>query len=74
MVALGERVVALELIVGARAIELRAPERLGTGTAEVAALVRARLGAQGAAGGRIDVEPVVELVRSGALSRVGDAP
>ena len=71
MVALGERVVAVELIVGARAVELRAPERLGTGTAEVAALVRARLGAQGAAGGRIDVEPVVELVRSGTLSRIG---
>ena len=71
MVALGERVVAVELIVGARAAELRAPERLGTGTAEVAALVRAQLGAQGAAGGRIDVEPVVELVRSGTLSRIG---
>ena len=70
MVALGERVVAVELIVGARAAELRTPERLGTGTAEVAALVRAQL-SQGAAGDRIDVEPVVDLVRSGSLSRIG---
>ena len=74
MVALGERVVALELIVAARAVELRAPERLGTGAAEVAALVRARLGSQGAVGGRIDVEPIVELVRSGSLSRIGRVP
>ncbi len=71
MVTLGERVVALELIVGARAVELRAPVPLGTGTAEIAALVRAQLGSPG---GRIAVEPVVELVRSGSLSRVGGAP
>jgi histidine ammonia-lyase len=71
MVALGERVVALELIVGARAVEVRAPERLGTGAAEIAALVRGQRASHGAAVGRIDVEPVVELVRSGSLSRVG---
>lgn len=74
MVALGERVVALELVVGARAVELRAPERLGTGAAEIAALVRARRGSHGAEGGRIDVEPIVELVRSASLSRVGRGP
>lgn len=71
MVALGERIVALELIVGARAVELRAPERLGTGAATIAALVGTQLGAQGTTGGPFDVEPVVELVRSGSLSRVG---
>lgn len=71
MVALGERVVALELIVATRAVELRSPTRLGAGTAEVAAHVRERLGLQGAAGGRIDVEPTLDLVRSGALSLVG---
>ena len=68
MVALAERVVALELIVAVRAIELRAPERLGAGTATIAAQVRERLGVRGTAGGRIDVEPIVELVRSGALA------
>ena len=71
MVALGERVVALELIVGARAVELRSPHQLGGGTAEVAARVNERLRSPGADGRQVDVEPVLELVRSGALSLVG---
>ncbi len=68
MISLAERVAALELIVAVRAIELRGPERLGVGTATLVAQVRERLGANGTGGGRINVEPVVELVRSGALS------
>ena len=70
MVSLGERMAALELVVAVRAIELRSPEHLGAGTAEVAAQVRERLRPQASAGGRLDVEPIVELVHSGALSTV----
>ena len=68
MISLAERVAALELIVAVRAIELRATERLGAGTGAVVEKVRERLGAHGTAAGRIDVEPVLELVRSGDLS------
>lgn len=68
MVALGERLAALELIVAVRAIELRSPVSLGAGSGEIAAEVRARLGSGEGRRGRIDVEPVLELVRSGALS------
>lgn len=63
MVGLGERLVAIELFVAAQAVDLRAPEALGAGTAKLHAAIRGRPGT------RIgDVEPLVELVRAGALS------
>jgi histidine ammonia-lyase len=69
-VALGERIVAIELLVACQAIDLRG-ERLGAGAAAAHALVR----------GLVpfirelepvpwSLEPLVELVRSGRLSRV----
>ncbi len=66
MVGLGERVVAIELAVAAQAVDLRAPATLGAGTAELHAAVRARTGTKTG-----DLEPLLELVRSGALSKIG---
>jgi histidine ammonia-lyase len=40
MVALGESLVAIELVVAAQAVDLRRPARLGTGTAAAHARVR----------------------------------
>jgi histidine ammonia-lyase len=65
MVALGERVVAIELVVGAQAADLR-NAGLGSGTSAARTLVRKALPFL-AAGDLIapDLEPVVEVVRSG---------
>ena len=70
MVELGARVVANELIVAAQAVDLRdGLERLGRGTARVHAHVRAVVPFVGK-GDLVphDVQPLVDLVRSGALS------
>jgi histidine ammonia-lyase len=66
MVALGERIVAIELVVAAQAVELRRPARLGEGTQRLFDLVRERIPFTGA-GMTVppDLEPVRELVRSG---------
>jgi len=66
MVELGERIVAIELVVGAQAVELRRPPRLGVGTIRVLELVRERVPFTGE-GMPLppDLEPVRELVRSG---------
>jgi histidine ammonia-lyase len=68
MARLGERLVAIELVVAAQAVDLRRPSRLGLGTGRVHALVRERIAFSGA-GEPIpqDLEPVVELIQSGAL-------
>jgi histidine ammonia-lyase len=68
MVQLARLVVATELVVAAQAVELRGSEPLGDGTREILAAVRERypfledgdLSAN-------DLDPVVELVRSGRL-------
>jgi histidine ammonia-lyase len=66
MVDLGARVTAVELTIAAQAIDLRGPPALGAGTARAYALVRERVPFT-AAGETVpaDLEPLVELVRSG---------
>ena len=68
MVGLGERLVAIELVLGAQAIDLREGARLGAGTRRAYELVRGLIPLTGE-GDPIpqDLEPVVELVRSGLL-------
>jgi histidine ammonia-lyase len=69
MVDLGERIIAIELVVATQAVDLRAPSRLGSGTRRVHELVRERVSFTGE-GEPVpqDLEPVRELVRSGKLS------
>jgi len=69
MTSLGERIVAIELLVACQAIDLRG-NRLGAGTQRAYELVRARLPFK-----RVEdpipasIEPLRELVRSGQLLR-----
>ena len=66
MVELGERIVAIELVVAAQAVDLRGPPSLGVGTLRVFEHVRKRVPFTGE-GTTLpsDLEPVRELVRSG---------
>jgi histidine ammonia-lyase len=68
-VSLGERVVAIELAIAAQAVDARGRPQLGAGTGAAYAQVRALV--PGTAGGEPppqDLEPLVELVRSGLTS------
>ena len=70
MVGLGARVVAVELTIAAQAVDLRGRPALGSGSGRAFALVRKRIpftDAGEALPG--DLEPLVELVRSGELFR-----
>jgi histidine ammonia-lyase len=66
MVELGERIVTIELVVAAQAVDLRRPAKLGSGTKRTFDLVRERVPFTGE-GMTIpaDLETVRELVRSG---------
>jgi histidine ammonia-lyase len=68
MVELGERIVAVELVVAAQAVDLRKPEGLGVGTQRAYDLVRGLVPFT-AAGETLppDLEPVRDLVHSGEL-------
>lgn len=68
MVGLGARVASVELTIAAQAIDLRRPSRLGDGTSAAYDQVRRRIPFT-AAGEALppDLEPLVELVRSGEL-------
>jgi len=68
MVELGERIVTIELVVAAQAVELRDPAALGVGTGRAFRLIRERVPftPEGAALPP-DLEPIRDLVRS-ALS------
>lgn len=68
MVSLGARVAAIELTIAAQAVDLRGPPVLGAGTARAYGLVRERVPFTDA-GETVpaDLEPLVELVRSGLL-------
>jgi histidine ammonia-lyase len=69
MVELGARVLAIELTIAAQAVDLRGRPALGSGTGHAYELVRERIpftDAGEALPG--DLEPLVELVRSGALT------
>lgn len=73
MVALSERVLAIALLVSAQAVELRGSSPLGKGTAQLLGLTRERvpfMDADDALPG--DLEPLRELVASGALSALAD--
>jgi histidine ammonia-lyase len=68
MVELGERVVAIELVIAAQAADLRAPPVLGTGTRRALGLVRERVPFMGEGDALpADLDPVRELIRSGTL-------
>jgi histidine ammonia-lyase len=66
MVALGERIVALELATGAQAAELRGL-RLGSGTGAAVRAVRGVVPYLAAGDAVPDIEPLVSLVREGEL-------
>jgi histidine ammonia-lyase len=68
MVELGARVAAVELVIAAQAVDLRRPSELGAGTRRAHALVRDRVPFTDA-GEAVppDLEPVVDLVRSGEV-------
>ena len=69
MVELGERIVAVELVVAAQAVDLGRPASLGAGTRRAHDAVRERVSFTGPGEALpADLEPVRELVRSGALS------
>jgi histidine ammonia-lyase len=68
MVQLCARVLAIELVVAAQAIDLRAPGRLGVGTANAYRMIRDLVPFTHADGTLpADLEPVVELVTRGRL-------
>jgi histidine ammonia-lyase len=69
MVALGERLLAIELVIAAQAVDLRGKRPLGARTGVAYGLVRERVAFSGE-GEPIphDLEPIVELVRDGAIA------
>jgi histidine ammonia-lyase len=73
MVALGERVLASELVVAAQAIDLRKPPRLGQGTQRLYDLVREHVGftGEGEPPPR-DIEGIHGVVRSGVMSSLSN--
>src|SRR6516225_837998 len=69
MVALCARVVAIELVVAAQAIDLRAPGELGLGTGRAYRMIRELVPFTQADGTLpADLEPLVELVARGTLT------
>jgi len=70
MADLAARVISLELLVAAQAIDLRRPARLGEGTGRALRLVRELAGftARGRAP-PADLEPLVDAVRAGSFAR-----
>jgi histidine ammonia-lyase len=76
MVELGERIVSIELVVAAQAVDLRSPPALGAGTRRVLELVRERVPfTPRGAPLPPDLEPVRDLVRSGLVAQVdGERP
>ena len=67
MVAIGERIVAIELTVGAQATDLRGL-RHGQGTEAAVSAIRGVVPFLGADDSVPDVEPLVELVHDGAFA------
>jgi histidine ammonia-lyase len=69
MVRLGEALVAVELVIGAQAVDLRRPARLGAGTARAHARVREAVPFLDEGDTLVpDLEPVRELIRAGGLA------
>jgi histidine ammonia-lyase len=69
MVSLGERLVSIELVIAAQAVDLRGPPALGAGTRSAYELVRERVPFTDT-GDPLpqDLEPVRDLIRTGALA------
>lgn len=67
MVELGARIVAVELMLAAQACDLRGA-RLGAGTARARTRVRSVVPFMGERDALPDIEPLVELVRSGRMA------
>ena len=67
MVALGERIVAIELTVGAQATDLRGLRR-GQGTDAAVTVIRRVVPYLDVGGSVPDVEPLVRLVRDGSFA------
>ena len=68
-VGLGRRILAVGLMIAAQALDLREPVRLGALTGPARALVRGRVAFAGPGDPYpADLEPLVELVASGALA------
>lgn len=68
MVDLGERLVAIELVIACQAVDLRDPPRLGDGTTRAHTRVRELIPFMGEGDALpSDLEPVRDLVRTGAL-------
>jgi len=75
MIALCARVAAIELVVAAQAIDLRAADPLGAGTGRAYGLIRDLVPFTQADGTLpADLEPVVELISRGALHTDSMAP
>jgi histidine ammonia-lyase len=72
MVELGERIVAIELAVGAQATDLRGLQR-GAGTDAAVAVVRGVVPFLGTGDSVPDIEPLLGLVRDGAFAGTGAA-
>jgi histidine ammonia-lyase len=72
MIALGERVAALELATGAQAAQLRG-HRLGAGTADALEAVRGSVPFLAAGDAVPDAEPLVEAIRAGAFASLDAA-
>ncbi len=74
MADLAARVVSIELLVAAQAIDLRQPSRLGEGTERALRLVRefAHFTARGEAP-PAELEPLVDAVRAGRFARAAGA-
>ena len=71
MVELGERLAAVELVVAAQAIDLRGRPQLGRGTAQAYERIREVVPPTGRGEAPPeDLEPVVALIREGALEPV----
>ena len=71
MVDLGARVIAVELTIAAQAVDLRGPPVLGAATRRAHELVRERVPFTDAGEALPpDLEPLVELVRSGVFRGV----
>jgi histidine ammonia-lyase len=69
MVELGEALVAVELVIGCQAVDLRRPERLGAGTRRAHERVRQIVPFLGEGDTLVpDLEPVCDLIRTGALT------
>jgi histidine ammonia-lyase len=69
MVDLGSRVAAIELVIAAQAVDLRGRPELGSGTGRAYELVRERVPFTEASEAiTSDLEPVVDLVRSGEIA------